>query len=554
MKKILSILIFFCAHTLHPVITPYQRDIPYELESLDQIRLTQQLLDFYHGMKDIVYHLQNTLFSSSAVLYNHIFPQHPYSNTGATVRAALQGELCQQEQQFLKLRNQRVKKQFEAMFNMQLRDDALPKIACCFSGGGFRAMIMTLGFLSAAQDIGLLDSVTYLSGLSGSTWAVAPWIASGMTLAKTQHIIAENIQSGIQHLTQPQDLHEILDIIRTKLMHSQIVSAVDIYGCLLAKTILSGLIANPHRVTISGTHAKVAQGKLPMPIYTAIQTKPRPYEWLEVTPFESGSSYLQGFVPTWAFGREFKHGNAQDTAPEQTLGYFMGIFGSAFEVSLKDVISMTASNLAQIKSEMPEFIATPLHQALKLILDTTLGDIRLFPAMLANYSYQVDYSPEKDKKMLEYVDAGIDFNLPLVPLLRPSRAVDLIIIYDASASVDGAPELKRAQAYARRKGIKLPPIDFDNINKQINIFKDEYDPTVPVIVYMPRIKNDHYDASFDPDECVEYDFCNTFNFDYSPQQFKLLAGLPAFTVQQHEQEIKQVIKDILVNKYNYALV
>jgi len=51
----------------------------------------------------------------------------------------------------------------------------VPRIATCFSGGGFRAMIATLGFWQGMSDTGIVDSVLYSTNLSGSTWCTIPW-------------------------------------------------------------------------------------------------------------------------------------------------------------------------------------------------------------------------------------------------------------------------------------------------------------------------------------------------------------------------------------------
>lgn len=45
-----------------------------------------------------------------------------------------------------------------------------PVIAVLGSGGGLRAHIAYLGVLSEMKALGLLDAVTYLAGVSGSTW------------------------------------------------------------------------------------------------------------------------------------------------------------------------------------------------------------------------------------------------------------------------------------------------------------------------------------------------------------------------------------------------
>lgn len=46
----------------------------------------------------------------------------------------------------------------------------VPVIAVAGSGGGFRAMVAFSGVMKALFESGVLDCVTYVAGLSGSTW------------------------------------------------------------------------------------------------------------------------------------------------------------------------------------------------------------------------------------------------------------------------------------------------------------------------------------------------------------------------------------------------
>ena len=56
---------------------------------------------------------------------------------------------------------------------------SLPRTAVCFSGGGTRSMVATLGQLRGLAMLGLLDQVGYLSCVSGSAWAVTPFVYAG---------------------------------------------------------------------------------------------------------------------------------------------------------------------------------------------------------------------------------------------------------------------------------------------------------------------------------------------------------------------------------------
>jgi phospholipase A2 len=56
------------------------------------------------------------------------------------------------------------------------------------------------------------------------------------------------------------------------------------------------------------------------------------------------------------------------------------------------------------------------------------------------------------------MDAGMSNNLPIYPLLRPGRDVDILVAFDASADVRTDNWLKVADGYARQRGIKGWPV------------------------------------------------------------------------------------------------
>ena len=51
----------------------------------------------------------------------------------------------------------------------------VPPTAVCFSGGGMRSMVATVGQLRGLAALGVLDRVGYLSSVSGSAWATVPF-------------------------------------------------------------------------------------------------------------------------------------------------------------------------------------------------------------------------------------------------------------------------------------------------------------------------------------------------------------------------------------------
>jgi len=57
-----------------------------------------------------------------------------------------------------------------------INEENCPKVAFTFSGGGMRALMMTVSALDIMKKEDILDTTSYISCLSGSTWAIAPWL------------------------------------------------------------------------------------------------------------------------------------------------------------------------------------------------------------------------------------------------------------------------------------------------------------------------------------------------------------------------------------------
>ncbi len=533
----------------------HEQQIAYQ-EELERCGLSTRypslINNLYDATKEYIRDIHEGLWDLADVFGNYLLPKHTFNATPAFVRYAPKNELCYEEQQYIHLRTPHVQEALEQFLDMKLTADEAPRIGLCFSGGGFRAMTLTLGFLKAAQEIGLFDSSMFMCGLSGSTWAIAPWIATDEPLDIFINRLSEKIENGLDFINNPHEIELLMQKLLIKTMYKQPLSAIDIYGAILANTLLNDIGDGRMNMTISETHQAVLMGFLPLPIYTSVQTNKTPYEWMECTPFEIGSDSLQSYIPTWAYGRKFKHGASLDYAPEQSLGYFMGIFGSAFEVDFKDILYHTQDQLHAIKMKLPEALQSPATDIINFIAESPLNDIRLFPSMLHNFTHNIQWSPLCNDKNICLVDAGIDFNVPFPPLLRPERKVDVIIVYDASGIIEGADELRHAEEYAWRKQLKFPKIDYSTIDKKrVSICKDN-DPATPIVIYFPRIANPDY-SNFDPEYCTQSSYCSTMNFKYSQEQFKELSGLSEFTLKQNSDLIKSVLKEVVERKRNNPL-
>ena len=125
------------------------------------------------------------------------------------------------------------------------------------------------------------------------------------------------------------------------------------------------------------------------------------------------------------------------------------------------------------------------------------------------------------------------------------------------------PSLKKIEAYAQRKGLKFPKIDYAQVEtKAMSVFMDESDTSVPVVMYFPRISEEglwekhksneaftDYSGieEFDFDACTNSSdgFCGTLNFQYSPAQSSHLIDQMEFNIVVHKDKIIETINKVI---------
>lgn len=485
---------------------------------------------------------------------------NPYAETEAYVRTT--PTLSAEETAYLHTRHPITKKALEALLHISLHDDEVPRIAFCHSGGGYRALIASLGALSAAdqealtrsaRDLwhtfnntmhaiayalhlipsppaidnatqaitsqkGLLDAVTYNASLSGSAWAVAGWVDSGLPVHEYLAHITTRIN---RHILVEPDLTDLAAILLEKQYYKQSISLVDCFGALVAQKIL---VRSPNTTPLMSRRASIDNGALPFPLYTAIIGDEGSHEhsWIEFTPYEIGSAELRSFIPTWAFGRTFNAGVSRDFATPQKLSYGIGIWGSAMSITVEEFFN--------------NLLPTPRKRS--------LFDYRISPARVPNWTLNMKKMPLNTKKHLTLIDAGIDFNLPLPPLLRPERAVDIIIVYDASNSPLGD-ELRKAEQWAYQHNYPFPPINEQDITAPCSIHRHTTGAKAPIIIYLPLVKNPAYHDGWDP---FTAHFAGTFDFEYTQEQVALLSGLMAFNLLSSRDMILETIREWIMEK------
>ncbi|KAF9381205.1 hypothetical protein CPC16_009961 [Podila verticillata] len=535
--------------------------------------------------------------------------KNPEIQLDATVRKG--NSLCPQELAFRIARRKKMKKAFAKFIGVkesEVNEADIPVVAIAGSGGGYRAMISSLGYMIGAKKSGLFDCTMYMAGVSGSCWMIAQYLTLGQrSFTKTMEHFKQSLNTPIAHypsfidtmLTNPGAAQLILEGVVQKYSKNRVLTLVDAFGTVLGSRLLihrehdsdfgeNGEWVDPLDFKLSQQSRWTNYGDQPLPIYTAVShilpnTGPEPkvvgdivvdndvgkeeddshyYQWFEMTPYEFGSEETSAWIPTWSFGRRFVEGKSVEKVPETNLAILLGTFGSAFTATLADYYNE---------------VRPLLNKAMSDSMDTYIKDLPNPEPEAEHFSH---------RKNLYLNDAGMDNNLPLYPLLRPGRDVDVILAFDSSADIESVPWFEKTDEYVKRRGIeRWPPISktrAEQLEKQeggpprkmthVELFhgivaddrdadhiaqpeqsgaprktvlsQSKQDVQPITLVYFPLIPNQEY-KEFNPSSEA---FCSTFNFEVKEEQVELLAGLAEKNFGKAVEDVRKVLKETWIRK------
>lgn len=430
-----------------------------------------------------------------------INPEIQYS---ATVRVS--NELCDEEKEYLSRRKRMITvalAKYLGLKEEEVHEDDVPTIAMCGSGGGLRALVAGTGSMLATEEDGLFDCITYTSGVSGSCWLQALYhssFADGSLSRVLEHLKA---RIGVHIAYPPVAFSSVASAPTNKYLLSGLVEKlkgdpnadfglVDIYGLLLAARLLvprGELGVNARDFKLSNQRQNIKYGQSPLPIYTAVRheipeadavtgsssgppseaakeeaVKEAWFQWFELTPYEFFCEEFAAGIPTWALGRKFEGGRdlpPEDDfhLPEVRMPLLMGIFGSAFCATLSHYYREVRPLVQSLTgfATLDQMIAGHNEDLSKVH--------PIDPATIPNFTYGMEGKLRRTtptsiykNEYLQLMDAGMSNNLPIYPLLRPGRNVEVIIAFDASADVKTDNWLSVADGFARQRGIKGWPL------------------------------------------------------------------------------------------------
>ncbi|KAM6914145.1 cytosolic phospholipase A2 gamma-like [Lycodopsis pacificus] len=236
---------------------------------------------------------------------------------------------------------------------------SVPHIALLGSGGGQRAAVGLMGSLYQMEKEGLLDTLLYLGGVSGSCWS--------MSSIYSDPEWSGSMDTAVSRLSGPGvELEAVLAWLGER-AEEEHFSLSDIWGVLISAGIMKQL--DRRNLTEDGKNTSN-----PYPIYNAVNRNclhngPVEGKWFEMTPHEAGFTDLGFFINTSHVGsnREADRGGK---GPEMDMIKLQGLVGTAATVknNLLDVVFLWTEVPQQINSfwDVLDHYMRGYHSLLKL--------------------------------------------------------------------------------------------------------------------------------------------------------------------------------------------
>ncbi|NWY66555.1 PA24E phospholipase, partial [Erithacus rubecula] len=445
-------------------------------------------------------------------------------------------DLCPEEQDFISKRKKVVAAALKNLLHLDedLQEDEVPVVAVVTAAGGVRSMTALFGSLLALQQLGVLDCLSYISGLSATTWTMsklyedANWSQkdlSGLIDGIRKHVIKSKLHCfSLDHMKYYENK------LCERKQEGHKVSFTDLWGlfidCMLHHQ------ESTHK--LSDQQLAVNQGQNPLPIYLSLNVKDDFStldfkEWVEFTPYEVGLLKYGAFVRSEDFGSEFFMGRRMKKIPESHICFLEGTWSNIFSQSFMDAVYLSGHSehfwhrwtrdtehdiedhpaLPKKPHEQTTCLSIPkgfLSKTLREIMTgrpvvstyhNFLKGLQLHNKYLESESFcmwkdtVLDSSPNQLNEMSDYlklIDTAFFINTSCPPILRRERKVDVILHLNYSGGSQTLP-LDLFSEYCLEHGIPFPSTELSQEDrehlKECYVFEDSLE--APILAYFPLV-------------------------------------------------------------------
>ncbi|KAI1465539.1 lysophospholipase catalytic domain-containing protein [Daldinia caldariorum] len=340
----------------------------------------------------------------------------------------------------------------------------VPNIGIAVSGGGYRALMNGAGFVAAADSRtpgstdaggigGLLQSATYLAGLSGGGWLVGSIFANNFSSVVqlrdgyegsnlwqfSNNIFTGPKGKGISVFNTVGYWDDVKDQVDAKRDAGYDASITDYWGRALSYQLINAPDGGPaYTFSSIADTPNFSSADTPMPILVGDERRPNTQvvslnsTVIEFNPWEIGSHdpTIFGFAPTRYVGSNFTGGvvpnNGRCVRGFDAFSFVMGTSSSLFNGFLLQ--NLTSPDVPKVVTDALRSIATSIGNDNNDIAAWTPNPF---------YGYHNATNANHGDKQLTLVDGGMDLqNIPLHPLIQPVRNVDVIFAVDSSADTE----------------------------------------------------------------------------------------------------------------------
>ncbi|NWH84225.1 PA24E phospholipase, partial [Aegithalos caudatus] len=445
-------------------------------------------------------------------------------------------DLCLEEKDFICKRKKVVAAALKNVLHLDedLQEDEVPVVAVVTAAGGVRSMTALFGSLLALQELGVLDCVSYISGLSATTWTMsklyedANW--SQKDLSGPIDDIRKHVIKSKLHCFSLDHMKYYENKLCERKQEGHKVSFTDLWGLFI-----DCMLHNQESTQkLSDQQLAVNQGQNPLPIYLSLNVKDDFStldfkEWVEFTPYEVGLLKYGAFVRSEDFGSEFFMGRRMKKIPESHICFLEGTWSNIFSQSFMDAVYLSGHSehfwhrwtrdtehdienhpaLPKKPHEQATYLSIPKGYLSKTLREMMTGrpvvstyhnflkGLQLHNKYLENESFcmwkdtVLDSSPNQLNEMSDYlklIDTAFFINTSCPPILRPERKVDVILHLNYSGGSQTLP-LDLFSEYCLEHGIPFPSTELSQEDrehlKECYVFEDSLE--APILAYFPLV-------------------------------------------------------------------